>query len=1002
MEFLKWMGDAWQNHTFKLSQLGNPVARALRGDRPVRKSLGATIACAVFDLHARPEKGDAKHMVDFWDELGKQLYNGKPLPPETDREKFKDLFLTRLGFSAQGAAPVGLIEQTTAELLQVFSHYMGSEADQCWQLVTRGINLGSGADALRLAQVYVELDTKSPRPRRAETPRAGMETERNLSALEVLFAEDNRRIVLVGEPGSGKSTFVQFVLLCLTYQHSREPKAAENFAGLDGRVPSLLRTRQDALVPFRIILRDFAAELDANSKGVAEDVVKYLTAQVRDRCCPETADKVPEVLRRGFAFVLFDGLDEVPRSRVPAVRQAIQLFSQGDYGQCRVAVTCRTRSYEMVERLGTQKTFVFKLDGFPPPVEIAPLTQKQQAVFVEAWYRELERAQPQFKKGEGATCASTLIAALVDDRLQEMAGNPFFLTAMAALHRPDKALPNTSAELMDELVKGVLEEARKRQTTATSSQPELAVLLANIPDGFKLLRLRLETVAYLARENRQDRESRFVDEDTLRQKLRLTKTVDDDWVDKLLDALRHRAGLLQSQDGAHFEFAYRFEEFLAGCHLANEDAWPETSFETRCRGLFHSRRDYARQVVLWAAGFLVHVRHRKSPVRALISTLVPRQPVTAQDAFSLVTLELAVDITRDVGLENWQDEDVPDATDTAQRLRTRLEEVRGEPQSFDAKTRARAASAIGRLGDPRPGVGLHQAEPLRGLPDIQFVPAEPEKSLPAGKIILGETKKPVTIEQPYRISRYPVTVAQFQAFVDDKGYEQDRFWSAEGQAWRDGKADAKAIPDWYRAEYEKETFPIRGPKPYDPVFQTPNHPRVGVCWFEAMAFCRWLTERLRAGSRRRESAPTQEDQRGLTSAATGQFEIRLPREAEWEQAARWDGKKADDRSYPWGACDEKELARHCNCHQTGIGHTSAVGLFPSGDAKCGAADMAGNVWEWCENWYDEKAKTSRVVRGGSWFLSPGRLRSAFRFGNAPVNRVRSLGFRCVWVAGFSP
>ena len=98
-------------------------------------------------------------------------------------------------------------------------------------------------------------------------------------------------------------------------------------------------------------------------------------------------------------------------------------------------------------------------------------------------------------------------------------------------------------------------------------------------------------------------------------------------------------------------------------------------------------------------------------------------------------------------------------------------------------------------------------------------------------------------------------------------------------------------------------------------FQTPNHPQVGVSWYEAVAYCNWLSERL-----------------GYT--------VRLPSEAEWERAAR----STDGRIYPWG--DEFD-ARRCNMSDTGIGATSTVGIFPDGDADCGAADMSGNVWEWC-------------------------------------------------------
>ena len=869
------------------------------------------------------------------------------------------------------------------ELLHAFATSLRPVAEECSKLVTRGLTLGGDPlqKPLRLAHVYVGLDTKTARPASQEDVRFFPDKRTPLSALEVLLAPDASRVVLVGEPGSGKSTFLQYVTLCLSDQLCVAQGLPTQLA--DHEVPPRLRQRK--LVPLRLLLREFAPTLDPAAPGTAEQVVAYLRSQLSG----EAAARLPELLKRGLAFVLFDGLDEVPKPLLPAVKQAILAFQKLDYYACRVAVTCRIESYKRPE---------FQLDGFPAPHEIAPLSDANRTLFVHAWYHELGLVQPQFKR-ESVACAASLLGALNSDRLREMAANPFFLTAMAALHRPDKPLPNTGARLMDELVNGVLEESRKRRGAedARSSQAELATLLASVPDGLLRLRQRLEAIAFKARETRKDHDSRFLDEDVLRQRLRLTKTVDDDWVDRLLETLRHRAGLLQSQDGQHFEFAYRFEEFLAGCYLTNDDQWfDKPCFAHRSDDLFKQQGDYGRQVILWAAGFNVHVRKRQGPVRELVSLLVPAQ--ARADEACLRRLELAADIARDAGLEHWLHDDVPDAPETVLKLRRTLETVRDDPGKFPVKARDRAASSIGRLGDPREGVGLKDK-----LPDLAF-----DLVLPAGTFKLGQKTQPVRIEQSYRLSRYPVTVAQFQAFVDAKGYEQDRFWSPEGRAWRDGKGE-KDVEGWRRDEYRQEAFPIRGPKDYDPVFQTPNHPRVGVSWHEATAFCRWLTERLLDRSSRREEAPSEKAESEKRKAETigaslprllpGQ-EIRLPHEAEWEQAARWSIQqgRADNRRFPWGESGEEDLSQRCNCEKTGLGHTSAVGLFPSGKAGCGALDLTGNVWEWCENCYDEKTQQSRVWRGGSWDNDyPANLSCSYRTRNVPGRRGGFLGFRCVWV-----
>jgi formylglycine-generating enzyme required for sulfatase activity len=852
-------------------------------------------------------------------------------------------------------------EFTDDELLQAFTTYLHAVADDCSKLVTRGIDLGGDAHQkpLRLAHVYVSLDTKSLRPSRRDERRASPETMSALSALEVLFDPQTLRVVLVGEPGSGKSTFLQYVTLCLADELCAAQGAVSHLAGLE--VPDLVR-RQRAL-PLRLLLRDFAPTLDPAKAGSSQHIEDFLHSQLVDRCHTEAAARLSELLKRGLAFVLFDGLDEVPGPLVSAVRQAIAGFAAGEYRRCRIAVTCRTESYKKAE---------FKLIDFPVAHEIEPLSSEFCARFVHAWYRELEEVQPQFRS-EGAACAASLLNALATEQLRGMAGNPFFLTAMAALHRPDKPLPHTSAELMDRLVNSVLEESRKRGagSEAKTGEPELAALLKPVKEGLKVLRLRLEAIAYAAREKRQDQASRFVDEDLLRARLLLARHVDAAWVERLLQTLLHRAGLLQSPDGRNFEFAYRFEEFLAGCHLANRDAWVklQPSFVRRALDLLKKQGDYARQVVVWAAGVNAHVQIDRSSVRELVSALTPRDAVG--DSASLRHLELAAEIARDAGMEHWEDEDVPDTNDTVNRLRTRLEAVRDGAERFEIDVRSRAASALGRLGDYRPGVGLRSD----GLPDLDFT-----IELPTGKFALGETGKKVEIERSFRLARYPVTVAQFQAFVAAGGYEDDGSIQCRQQL----------LPWWGRDGLQwKRAQGLAGPEDYDPVFQTPNHPRVGVSWYEAMAFCRWLTDQLHT------KAQLAKDQN-----------VTLPTETQWEWAARWCRKigRADGRYFPWGGSkDDAGLAERCNMWKTGIRSTSAIGLFVNGQAECGAMDLSGNVWEWCENWSDAKAKQYRVLRGGSWFNDiPEFLTCWYGYGGvSPGVRDRIFGFRCVMVLGAS-
>jgi len=213
------------------------------------------------------------------------------------------------------------------------------------------------------------------------------------------------------------------------------------------------------------------------------------------------------------------------------------------------------------------------------------------------------------------------------------------------------------------------------------------------------------------------------------------------------------------------------------------------------------------------------------------------------------------------------------------------------------------------------------------------------------------------IVEPYWISRYPITVAQYRCFVAARGYEQPHYWTDAGWAWRSDNQ-------------------ISEPERYGGAFELDNHPQVGISWYEAVAFCAWLAEQT-------------------------QQTVRLPTEAEWERAAR----HTDGRIYPW---DNGWDRTQCNNAELGLGVTTAVGIFPGGKSQCSALDLSGNVWEWCstqwlENYaeYQHKVRddlagdAQRVVRGGSFGGDPDDVRCAVRGRLIPHGRGNDAGFRVV-------
>jgi formylglycine-generating enzyme required for sulfatase activity len=219
--------------------------------------------------------------------------------------------------------------------------------------------------------------------------------------------------------------------------------------------------------------------------------------------------------------------------------------------------------------------------------------------------------------------------------------------------------------------------------------------------------------------------------------------------------------------------------------------------------------------------------------------------------------------------------------------------------------------------------------------------AEPRSTIdmikvPRGQFLYGKNKRQATIDNDYLMGLYPVTNENFEAFILADGYETPGYWSQEGWTWK----------------IEKR---IHSPAYWnDSDWNTPNHPVVGVSFYEAESYARWAGKRL-------------------------------PTEQEWEKAARG----TDGRTYPWGEMFEKNK---CNSHESCTGRTTPVDKYPSGVSPYGCYDMVGNVWEWCASWYGEE-KTYRVRRGGSWVLRELNLRIWNRNWEVPSLQSRSIGFR---------
>lgn len=294
---------------------------------------------------------------------------------------------------------------------------------------------------------------------------------------------------------------------------------------------------------------------------------------------------------------------------------------------------------------------------------------------------------------------------------------------------------------------------------------------------------------------------------------------------------------------------------------------------------------------------------------------------------------------------------------TKERLRaewiTRLMDCKHDPNPLARAAVGRALAITG--WDNRKGVGV-----VDGLPDIEWV------KIPEGEFQYGIQSEEQYVSKPQKltlptfwISRFPVTYSQFQAFVDDPEGFNDQRWF---EGWKANQEERQM-----REQY----------------FKFDNHPRETVNWYQAMAFCRWLSWRM-----------------GTTYdlKKVGDWAVRLPTEFEWEKAARG----TDERLYPYNG---EFNAKKGNTYESEsrIGQTSAVGMFPNGSSPYGVEEMSGNVWEWCLSAYDKpqiEAKkenlrndNNRPLRGGSWLGNLVNARAVYRCDIHPAYRYDDFGFR---------
>jgi formylglycine-generating enzyme required for sulfatase activity len=802
---------------------------------------------------------------------------------------------------------------------------------------------------LPLHDVFVQLSVQprergEPMAKARASDRAMLHAEqpRNVQLQQALVLAGSlpytAGIVLLGDPGAGKTTL-------LYHLYTRVATGGSASMGLP-----------EGLCPVYIRCSSITAE-DQTHFGLKAVILREAA-----RCGYPAAGRCIVDEGRPVLFLL-DGLDEV-RDKAARARVCDWLAEETrHWPDSRFVVTCRFTAFRDEARLDNQ--FL--------RVEVEWLDEPRVRDFVHRWFGAVEQGLSAPGAREAATeraaaRAEALLKVALDPerqkhvRLREMTENPLLLSTLCLVQHSDLRLPDKRGELYDRCLGLLLE------TWAAHAERPI------LPD--KPARLVLQPLAY-AMHTRAVRELSRAEAESLVAGplvqipvLRLSPA-------EFLEIACEQCGVLASRNVATYEFFHlSFQEYLTAAHIkekglatelarrAGDPWWHEVvqlamsmpgMFEPFVRELIRTDR-LAANIELVRACLDETILLDEAPFlelldRAIAQIAKPRSGLSAW-----------------VG--RWRGGPEPNLSPV---VRAVLELVRGRnlrgvverAQKLadypDASVAAAARALIGRpvvheVTEQVPA-GAICREPVTGMSFVW---------VPPGRFLMGSSKEPGApgfdpeayddetpaheVELPHGVwmGEHPVTNAQYAVFLAGAKHAEPEFWQNRR-------------------------------------FNAAEQPVVGVSFGDALAFCAWLTKRVRL-------------QEG--------YAFELPTEAEWEHAARG----TDERKYPWGKNDPT-LERACFGRSFEMGAPAPVGGCPAGKSPFGCQDMAGNVWEWClDAWIDSyhymmtnslnpchagNRAAARVVRGGSWGSNPGDLRCAIRIRYRPGNRGGDLGFRVV-------
>ncbi len=609
----------------------------------------------------------------------------------------------------------------------------------------------------------------------------------NVTALEVVAQPGAR--VLLGQPGSGKSTFINHLALILA--GAWLDADSDWAAALHGQL-------ERPLFPLRIVLRRWSKELSVKSRPGRALVYEALR---NDLGLPNQQALLAR-LNRPETLVLFDGLDEAPlpdpeRPETPSgpagaspldrrrlIVESVQDFISAHHA-CRILVTSRIKPYRSQPDYQLQGAEIY---------ELADLDMPRSAEFVRRWYAELARVERITGERRDQLTDRLLRAIEARGDLQEMAGTPLLLTMLAQVN-VWAGLPESRAHLYHECVEQLLWEWEQQREGADGGN-SLDDLLREAPwqPQRQTTRADVERCLWnLTFDTARQSGQRVVDLPTEALEKRLAPLhphphAGKAWASRLAALMQARGGLLVETDTGHFGFPHlSFQDYLSVCGLLQAEDWVGQAVTL-------ADSDDWTEVILLACGELNRL-NRLRDTQHLVRELMPSSLLTPDSWRRLLTAGQA-----------W---------------------LEFGPQR--------------RQGES--GEALYQDMPFRLTDLMQSIYPPPAQRLAAGLLAAELGLRPADLDAFVRIEartalgydfyigKYPVTNCQYQEFMEAGGYDRRQPWWDE-QARRDIRSWLGEWPSAPRLWGDRR-------------FGGATQPVVGVSWYEARAYCAWLIQRLR-------------------------------------------------------------------------------------------------------------------------------------------------------------